>query len=308
MIAAVLGASGFVGRAVTAELTRQGHTVMVVPAPRLRSTAKTVEELLEQSRRMDAEVQQLAKDLAGADVVINAAGLAAPGDPESAELTGANALLPVLLAQAVQQSTAHRFLHLSSSAVQGHSSVLDESTRTAPFSAYSRSKDLGEQGVLAVSGSTVIIRATSVQGEDRPTTMALVRIASSRLASVAAPGTAPTPVSSISALAAFVVHASTVAEQPPAVVLQPWEGATTTSVLRAAGGREPFRIPRGLCTFILRAGYGVSTLLGERLHGVIRRVELMWFGQGQQADWAAASGFTVNPAVGSTLERARAKR
>lgn len=308
MIAAVLGATGFVGRAVTAELTRQGHTVLAVKAPRLVSTASSVGELLAQSQSMDAEVQALVESLSGADVVINAAGVATPGSPGSAELTGANALLAVLVARAVSLASIQRFIHLSSAAVQGHSDVLDESTHTVPFSAYSRSKALGEQGLTALASNTVILRATSVQGANRPTTTTLVRIASSPLSSVAAPGTAPTPVSSIGSLAAFVVHAATVEQQPPAIVLQPWEGTTVTSVLRAAGGHAPLRLPARLCRLALRAGYGVSALMGERLHGPIRRVELMWFGQRQEALWAENSGFSVCPGVEVTLERARASR
>ncbi len=308
MIAAVLGATGFVGSAVTDELTKQGHTVLKVQAPRLVSTAESVGELLADSYSMRAEIKALAESVATADVVINAAGLATPGGPDSPELTGANALLPVLVARAITATPVQRFVHLSSAAVQGQRTVLDESTATTPFSAYSRSKALGEQALTALASNTVILRATSVQGQNRPTTAALVRIASSPLSSVATPGTAPTPVSSISSLADFAVHVATVEQQPPAVVLQPWEETTVRSVLRAAGGRDPLELPVGLCRLVLRTGYAMSTLLGERLHGPIRRVELMWFGQRQEALWAVHSGFVVRPCVELTLEGARSSR
>ena len=33
----------------------------------------------------------------------------------------------------------------------------------------------------------------------------------------------------------------------PRIVLQPWEGATTASILRDAGRREPVHLPAPLC-------------------------------------------------------------
>ncbi|MGO4385864.1 NAD-dependent epimerase/dehydratase family protein, partial [Specibacter sp. RAF43] len=252
--------------------------------------------------------------LAGAGVVVNAAGLATPGEADSPELTGANALLPAVIALAAAAAGVERLIHLSSAAVQGHRPTIDESRDRAPFSAYSRSKALGEEaleelaGAVGTATNVVVLRATSVQGATRPTTRSLVKIAASPLASVAAPGAAPTPVSSIDALAWFVVETGLFAGPVPAIVLQPWEGLSVAEVLAAAGGRRPLHLPAGLCRLVLTVGYAVSGLAGDRLHGQLRRVELMWFGQRQHPGWAHDAALLPAPAAAKVLRQALAAR
>lgn len=304
----ILGATGFVGSAILHAAEVAGLDVTGAPAPRLSSAATTVAELVAEGSTHPA-LEGLTATLAGVSVVVNAAGLAAPRSGDTPELRGANALLPAILAQACAAAGVDRLIHLSSAAVQGQRDQLDESLDLAPFSAYSRSKALGEQALQAAASTTrlVIVRATSVQGADRPTTTALARLAASPLASVAAPGTAPTPVTSVESLADFVVKVGTFEGPVPLVVLQPSEGMSVRSVLEAAGG-TPIVLPRGLCRALLRVGYAVSTLAGERLHGSLRRVELMWFGQGQEPGWAAAQGIRVEHRVSGVLESAASRR
>ncbi len=322
----VLGASGFVGSAVVAELRSRGAgagiEVTELAAPRLESTAALAQDSAARAVAAEAEASparaELAAAFAGIDVVVNAAGLATPGDGGSPELTGANALLPAVAALAARDAGVARFVHLSSASVQGHRPVIDESSDRAPFSAYSRSKALGEEvlellelqvrnGASSTAGNSgvVTVRATSVQGVHRPTTASFVKVAGSPLASVASPGTAPTPVSSINALAWFVAETGSFDGPVPALVLQPWEGLSVSDVLALAGGRAPITLPRWLCNTVLKCGYFVSGLLGERLHGPIRRVELMWFGQVQAPGWAEAAGLTPEPAVKAVLAAAR---
>lgn len=311
----VLGGSGFVGSAVLHALSTVGITAVSLAAPRLESHARTVPELEREADRLKSIVEELAGSFRGSDVVINAAGLAAPRSIESPALTGANALLPAILARACADAGVSRLVHLSSAAVQGHRPVLDESTATEPFSPYSRSKALGEQVLahLRAGGSkgggsdVVIVRATSVQGPGRPTTTALARLAASPLATVASPGNAPSPVTSIDSLAALVLAVGQHEGPVPPIVLQPWERMTVRTVLEAAGG-TPLILPAGMCRLILKVGYGVSGVLRERLHGSIRRVELMWFGQDQVSGWAAESGVALPGRVGSILEAAGARR
>lgn len=307
---AVVGGSGFIGTAVLTSLAEAGVPASPVSAPRLRCDAGTAEELLAEADRKADVVRHLAQELRGSAVVVNAAGAAAPVSTDMPVLTGANALLPVLLARACQEARVGRLIHLSSAAVQGHRAVLDETAEVAPFSPYSRSKALGEQGLgLVPVGDTeiVIIRATSVQGLERPTTAALARLAASPLASVAAPGNAPSPITSVDALAGLVRAVGLHPGPVPRFVLQPWERMTVRTVLESAGG-TPLVLPATLCRLVLRAGYAVSGLLGERLHGSIRRVELMWFGQDQVAGWTAGENIALPVRVSSILEAAGARR
>lgn len=309
----IVGATGFVGSAILRAAQDAGLDVIALPAPRLASDATSARQILDEAARHPA-VADLAVALDGASVVVNAAGVAAPRSADTAELRGANALLPTILAHACSEARVDRLIHLSSAAVQGQREILDESFDLAPFSAYSRSKALGEEALRLSAGQgksegthPVVVRATSVQGAGRPTTAALARLAASPLASVAAPGTASTPVTSVESLASYVVQVGTFAGPLPAVILQPGEGMTVRSVLEAAGG-TPMVLPRSLCRFILRAGYRASTLLGERLHGSLRRVELMWFGQAQVPGWAEAHDIRVEHRVSGVLEAAGSLR
>ncbi|WAP52805.1 NAD-dependent epimerase/dehydratase family protein [Arthrobacter sp. ATA002] len=300
----VLGSSGFIGRAVCAGLRAAGITVRTVPAPRLESSARDAAGLLAEAAPLTAVRSDLAAAFAGARVVVNAAGLATPGGADSPGLRGANSLLPVLIADSADAAGVRRFVHLSSAAVQGHRPFLDETDYVQPFSAYSRSKALGERALAsrpARGCSAVTIRATSVQGPQRPTTAKLARLAASPLASVAGQGTAPSPVSSVDSLVQFIMTVGQHTGPVPAVVLQPWERATVAGVLEAAGGRTPLRLPVWLCRSALWCGYRLSALAGERLHGPLRRLEMMWFGQRQVSGWAEATGNVPEPRVQEVL-------
>ncbi|WP_253904382.1 NAD-dependent epimerase/dehydratase family protein [Arthrobacter sp. Br18] len=315
----MVGASGFVGSAVVSALDAAGIGVVRIAAPRLATDLADPARLTEEAQTHPC-IPDLAEALSGCSVVVNAAGLAAPGASDTPELRGANALLPAVLAEAAARAGAHRFIHLSSAAVQGRSPVLDDTEATTPFSAYSRSKALGEQtlrawrrsgagtaagtGLLPITVLPItVVRATSVQGPTRPTTLALARLARSPLASVASPGNAPTPVVSVDALAGLVLAVGRSVPDPPFIVLQPWGGLTVTTVLEAAGGR-PLQLPRWVCRAIVRCGYAASSLAGGRLSGAVRRVELMWFGQAQRPGWAEEQFVAPQRRVRAVLEAA----
>lgn len=285
---AVVGGSGFIGSAVVDHLGESGCEAIIVPAPRLQLDPAAADGAEVAARvAHDGAVHTLAAKLRGADVVVNAAGMAAPDSAATADLYGANALLPAVVARAAAEAGIARVIHLSSAAVQGRRAVLDETVEVSPFSPYSRSKALGERALLAtvpeVPGLDVlIVRATSVQGAGRATTDSLRRVARSAIASVAAPGTQPTVVSSLSGLVEFVVRAGGSAQSLPAILLQPWEGLSVSDVLRLAGGQEPRQLPAFLCRAVVAVGRAVGRLVPE-VSGLVRRVELMWFGQGQVA-------------------------
>lgn len=312
---AVIGASGFIGSAVTAELENRGFDVVYITAPRLLlSPSATTEEVLAQARVAKDSIASVAEMLAGVDVVINAAGLASPNSTANNALFGANSLLPAVILHAAERSQVARVIHLSSAAVQGRRAVLDESAATSPFSPYSKSKALGEATLLAYvatvpstqSPEVVIVRATSVQGPVRETTQKLQQFARSPLSSVAWPGTRPTVVSSLRGLVEFLVSVGAFTSSVPTVVLQPWEGMTTSAVLESAGGRVPLKVPAALCRVLVALGYMVASL-AMPLNGFVRRVEMMWLGQDQDAGWARSVGLEHSSYVAGVFEESQGR-
>jgi len=292
----VLGGSGFVGAAVCNELISNGWTVSIISAPRLGTSAREVRGIIEASGEHEATTARLATSFEGLDAVVNAAGLARPTGRNIQELSGANALLPRLVSEACRRAGVVRFVHISSAAVQGNLTTLDESTRYRAESPYARTKALGEQALLAswTSGTTVL-RPTSVHGPDRTLTRSLVRFASSPFACVLAPGEAPTPqvlAANVGAAVAYVCGA----HAPPAIVLQPWEGWSTSSFLQCLSNHRPFQVPNRAGQAIIR-----GTGLFSRAAPIVahhRRLELLWRGQAQSPGWLSSVGFS--PPYGRT--------
>lgn len=280
---AVLGASGFVGSAIVRALHSRGVEVLAVAAPRLTTASRTQESIDREASALAASDlgATLAEAFRGCHAVINAAGVAAAtggGD----ELFGANALLPGLVARSLPDGA--RLVHVSSAAVQGRREVLDESDQHAPFSPYSTSKSLGERLALASAESTVSYRPTSVHGPGRAVTATLRRVCRSPLASVARPGTDPSPqilVANVGDAAAYLALAE---ENVPAVVLHPWEGLTTRDVVRVMGRRNPVLLPRSVARGCLAVGAWVGRWSGK-VAGLVRRLEMLWFGQRQSGSW-----------------------
>ena len=314
----VIGASGFVGSSIVARLNAEGISVDPIEAPRLATRALDSRTIIEEAQLLEGIIDSLADAFAGAQVVVNAAGLAAPNMQDVPALVGANALLPAVIAIAAHRTGVRRVIHLSSAAVQGAKSVLDASEYTAPFSAYSFSKALGEEALLDLQdtfhevshGETsepvelCILRATSVQGRGRRTTEVFAKIASSPLASVAGAGTRKSPVSSSYALAEFVVKVGSFKGELPSIVLQPWEGETVASTMADAGRRKPVHLPEWLCNLAVKTGYTVSEMLNDRFQGSVRKVELMWFGQELDDSWARENGLLPEPRVREVLRNA----
>lgn len=311
----VIGARGFVGSAIVARLNAEGISVDPIEAPRLATRSLDVDSIIDEAEQLEGIIDSLAEAFASAQVVVNAAGLAAPNMQDLPPLMGANALLPAVIAIAAQRTGVRRVIHLSSAAVQGPRPVLDASEETAPFSAYSFSKTLGEEALLDLQDyfleehpesapELCILRATSVQGRGRRTTELFAKMASSPFASVAGAGQGKSPVSSVYALAEFVVMLGTFPGELPTIVLQPWEGATVASASLDAGRRKPHHLPEWLCRAAIKAGYKVSELMNDRFSGSVRKVEVMWFGQGIDDSWARKNNLLPTPRVREVLRTA----
>lgn len=280
---AVVGATGFVGGHVAQALRGRGVEVLAVSAPRVRTSARTVEALVAASGTDDAlrHVAHLREQFVGCTAVVNAAGVAsATSDGDG--LFGANALLPALVARAAGADA--RVVHVSSAAVQGRREPLDESTETYPFSPYSHSKSLGEQAVRDARPDAVCFRPTSVHGPSREVTQRLHRVVSSRWASVAGAGSGPSPQVLVENVADAIAFVATTADEPPGVVLQPSEGVSVASLIRDFGGREPRHVPLWLAHAAVSSAFAAGRVVPQ-LAGTARRVEMLWFGQGQDAGW-----------------------
>lgn len=281
---AVVGASGFVGSAVAAAVEQAGHAVLRLRAPRL---ATQDPERPEARRAADG----LAAALAGVDVVVNCAGNPDASSGDMAALRAANATLPAVVGAAASQAGVARLVHVSSAVVQGRRPVLDDTDDYDAFSPYARSKVEGEAAARAHGpAATVVYRPPSVHGPGRRVTRQLSRIAASPLSTVARPGTRPTPQTHIADVADAVLFLATCDVTPPPVVHHPWQGHTTAGLLRLLGGTEPTELPDLLARSVLTAG-AVLTRVAPRLGPYTRRVEMIWYGQGQATSWLEQQGW-----------------
>jgi nucleoside-diphosphate-sugar epimerase len=290
-VVAVLGANGFVGTSVREAAERRGAEVRAVSAPRLSTSARDESDLREELGRHSAQIDALRRSLEDVDVIVNAAGVADPTSPDLDDLFGANALLPAVV---VSAAAGRRVVHVSSAAVQGRCSRLDESTNTAPFSPYSVSKALGERLVVG-HPNLIVFRPSSVQGPGRAVTSSLVRFLSSRLASVAGRGDRSTPQVQVANVGDAVAFVALTDQTPPAVILQPGEGLTTGELVRLLGGREPVHVPLP----VARIAVSIADRAGRRsarVAGVGRRLEMLWFGQDQVLGWLTTTDW--KPVVG----------
>ncbi|TPG16056.1 glycosyltransferase [Pedococcus bigeumensis] len=299
---AVLGASGFVGGAVVKALADQGDLAVPIRAPRLSVQSSDVS--LEVAARDDV-VALLAAELSGCDAVVNAAGVPDASSTDALDLLAANAVLVGMCAKACSVAGVPRFVQVSSAVVQGNAPTLDESDAVLAFSAYSKSKIAGEVvASLHNPGELVIYRPPSVHAPDRRITGALARIARSPLASVVQPVDSPTPQALLDNVAAAVAYL-TREEAPVGVVIHPWEGLTTHSLLTYLGARRIRVLPRAVARTVISAvrfaGHGYAPL-GPHA----RRLEMLWFGQAQAPSALTAAGWTppVGPEGWSALGQA----
>jgi nucleoside-diphosphate-sugar epimerase len=281
---AVLGATGFVGRAVMEALQREAHEVVALRAPRLAPMAQDMADAFIRTSRFR---QMLATELDDVDAVINAAGDPRATVVEGEALVAANGVLPGLIASVVTELPKQpRLVHVSSASVQGNAPVLDDRPARLDdsFSAYSRSKVIGELLVLKHCPEAIVYRPPGVHAADRNVTQAVARLARSPLSSVAKPASSPTAQALLFNVADAIAFLGTTTLTPPSIVLHPSENLTTGGLLTALGGRTPRELPRWAAHTVL-LGLTRAERAAPRLAGHRRRLEMLWFGQAQASSW-----------------------
>jgi nucleoside-diphosphate-sugar epimerase len=284
----VVGASGFVGSAVVAALRAEGHEVVSLRAPRLAGVVEMPDPEVIRGLPVVTELEAL---FDSADAVVNAAGDPDASSTDVGALLAANALLPAVLAAATARSPRMRFVHVSSAVVQGRQAVLDAGPPLDGFSVYAQSKARGEQLAAALAPDrTVVYRPPSVHAADRRVTRMIARIAASPLATVASPGTQPSPQALLANVASAIAFLATTEQDVPPVVIHPHEGLTAASTMELLGGRAPRRLPRGLARTVAylleRVGRSSPAMAANA-----RRVEMLWFGQEQAPSWLTSHGW-----------------
>jgi len=297
---AVVGASGFVGRAAATALAGGGHEVVEVSAPRLRCRTSDPAAIAALASEQGDACRNLSERFAGCYSVVNAAGDPDASSNDQAALLGANALLPAVVAEAALHSGVVRLVHVSSAVVQADRPVLDDTAPAAGFSAYSTSKVAGEQVLYRYRSEyqlwVTAYRPPSVHSTDRRVSRLISRIARSPLASVAGLGDQASPQALIANVGSAIAFLAVCTAEPPAVVHHPSEGLTARDVMVLFGaGRTPKRLPPTIATALV----GVAKFGGRLLPALsanARRVEILWLGQQQAASWLTAAGWT--PPVG----------
>lgn len=284
---AVVGGTGFVGRAVIERLQTRDVAVRIVKAPRVSGTFGAPEP-------SGALIEALAAELSPCNAVVNAAGASDALSGGLDSLNGANGLLPGFLARACSRLSV-RLVHVSSAAVQGRRSKLDSTLERQPFSAYSRSKVMGEQAVLAVGGDICVYRPPGVHARCRAVTRTVARLASSPVSSVASPGTDNAPHALLENVAEAIVTLALHPDAVPTVVHHPSEGITTSDLLTALGNKPPLLVPRAVARLLVRAAQ-CSGRLSSTIAGQARRLEVLWLGQDQAPSWLTEIGWS--PPVG----------
>ena len=290
--AAVIGGTGFVGKSIVRAIEKRGWDVRIIKAPRLHFSEMTPEWALPHDAFI-SETRSLSQQLQGCEAVINAAGDPNASSSDLNSLMGPNAALPVVIKRAAEIAQVERFVHVSSSVVQGDCAILDSSLILRSFSPYSHSKICAEKWLLAEPVSITdltIYRPPSVHAAGRGVTEKVRSLASSRLSSVAGLGDGPTPQALLENVGDAVAFLVTSPNAAPSIVHHPWEGLTSADLLRHLGNKEPRHLPRWVARSLIQ---GVK--FAERplpfLAPNRRRLEVLWFGQGVATSWFDLGGW-----------------
>jgi nucleoside-diphosphate-sugar epimerase len=175
-VVAITGATGFIGRHLTARLAASGREVRAVC--RVDSSRAAMSAPHVQMVRTPFIVDRLADAFRGADVVVHLAGLVRARTVD--DFTRANVEVASAVARAARAAGA-RLIHVSSLAAAGPASPLSprsEVDPSIPITAYGISKLAGERAVMETEGLRwTILRPGVVYGPQDAALLVLFRMA-----------------------------------------------------------------------------------------------------------------------------------
>ncbi|GGK20295.1 NAD-dependent epimerase/dehydratase family protein [Salinarimonas ramus] len=179
-LVALTGTTGFVGRALAADLRAHGYRVRaLLRRPSDEAAAADSAVIGDLARPVN-----MARALEDVDVVVHSAGIAhaMSGRPDD-DYRAINTDATIALARAAERAGGRRFLFLSSVRAQTGPSaagIVSETTPPAPTDAYGRSKLAAEEGLAALAIDWAALRPVLVYGPGVKGNMAsLLRLARS---------------------------------------------------------------------------------------------------------------------------------
>ena len=290
---AVVGASGFVGASVVDAFRQLSCEVVAVKAPRLVWSNPKCTSAQEALKMQDNSLRRLSTELAGCEVVINAAGISDSLSRDPLSLLAANALVPLAIAHVCREIGIQRFIQISTAAVQGDLRSLDSSTEHKPLSSYAKSKALSEILLMEEVDPTfelVIFRPPSVHAAGRRVTESIRKLGSLRVLTVVDQGSRPAPHALLKNVADAIAFLATTQVRPPQIVHYPWEGLTARDFITVLTGRQPHSIPRTLALPILSVAKSLERAV-PNLAPHRRRLEVLWLGQDISSSWLDHAGW-----------------
>ena len=178
----ITGASGFVGSNIMQVLSQSSSNFLI-------GVSNNNEVLVQRKNIRNIKIDlsksfDLKSILKQVDVIIHAAGVAHNNfkrtDADVEHLNRVNVQSTIELANQAAKSGVRRFILLSSIGVHGSNSdvALSEVQKTSPTNAYTRSKQLAEEGLISVASKNnmeyVILRPPMVYGKDAPGNFSLL--------------------------------------------------------------------------------------------------------------------------------------
>jgi len=172
---AITGATGFVGSHLARALLTRGDRVRALARTPSPGLAEAGAEIIPGSLADDDALRRLVE---GAQVVHHVAGAIAA--PSEADFMRINADGTARLAEAARAAGVRRFVYVSSIAVSGPSArgkPMDEAGPARPVTPYGRSKQAGEEAVVASGVSFTIVRPPVVYGPRDKSVLRVFRLA-----------------------------------------------------------------------------------------------------------------------------------